>query len=247
MNLPATQTEPNHSTNSELAITRTLTHRAETKYYARARIPRSTFLFLLQCFAEDLSATETANLIGVTRKSVTGIFLKLRRRMAEDCERLSAALTSRIRQDTSLAAAHCVCGRCRAGVSFASPVFGVLADQGKVFAQEIPDCRKPILRAIVRHRLNPALVSIDGWHGFDALVEAESSQPFRVKNELTGVSTATREIRSFWSFARQRLQKFNGVPNRTYYLHLKESEWRFNFSNRDLYSELLRLIERKPL
>jgi transposase len=244
----------------------------EKRYYRRSRIPESKFCELVRYFAEDLSATDVANLTGLTRKSVTTIFLKLRQRMAEECERVSPAMVSRIRQDTSLASARCVCGRCRRGVSFKSPVFGVLANQGKVFAQEIPDCRKPILRAIVRHRLDPAHVSTDGWHGYDALVEAESPLPFRVTNDHAGGSKGTQNIQSFWSFARQRLQKFNGVPNRTFYLHLKESEWRFNFSNNDLgprpmpqvpphmcvsartaltaacmYSELLKLIERNPL
>jgi transposase len=244
----------------------------EKRFYRRSRIPESQFRALVLLFARDVSATEAATLVGLTRKSVTTIFLKLRRRMAEECERLSPVTASRIRQDTSLASARCVCGRCRPGVSFASPVFGVLAAQGKVFTQEIPDCRKPILRAIVRHRLDPAHVPIDGWHGYDALVEAESPQPFRVTNDHTGGSKGTQNIQSFWSFARQRLQKFNGVPNRTFYLHLKESEWRFNFSNSDvvstamtqapsppmcvgaqtagadgMYCELLRLIERNPL
>lgn len=245
---------------------------SEKRFYRRSRIPESQFRELVRLFAQDVSATDAAALVGLTRKSVTTIFLKLRRRMAEECERSSPLAVSRIRQDSSLASAHCVCGRCRRGLSFGSPVFGVLADEDKVFAQEIPDCRKPILRAIVRHRLNPALVPIDGWHGYDALVEAESSQSFRVKNDSPGISTSTRKIQSFWDFARQRLQKFNGVPNRTFYLHLKESEWRFNFSNGvpapalraqspsqmcvgaqtnsaadGMYSELLRLIERNPL
>lgn len=226
----------------------------------------------MRLFAQDVSATEAATLVGLTRKSVTAIFLKLRRRMAEECERVSPAIVSRIRRDTSLASARCVCGRCRPGVSFASPVFGVLADQGRVFTQEIPDCRKPILRALVRRRLDPARIQVDGWHGYDALVEIESPRPFRVTNDHSGGSNGTQNIQDFWTFARQRLQKFNGVSNRTFYLHLKESEWRFNFSNGDLeppflheapshmcvgaqtsraadgmYSELLRLIERNPL
>ena len=61
----------------------------EKRYYRRSRIAESKFCDLVRCFAEDLSATDVANLIGLTRKSVTNIFLKLRRRIAEDRERSS--------------------------------------------------------------------------------------------------------------------------------------------------------------
>jgi len=35
-------------------------------------------------------------------------------------------------------------------------------------------------------------------------------------------------IESFWSYAKRRLVKFNGVPKQTFLLHLKECEFRFN-------------------
>ena len=54
-------------------------------------------------------------------------------------------------------------------------------------------------------------------------------------------------IESFWSYAKRRLQKFNGVPTGTFYLHLKECEYRFNNRNQDLSRLLLKLLERYPL
>lgn len=249
MNLPPTQPEPTHAANPDLSLTRTLLPTTQVKYYARARIPQRTFLLLLKCFAEDLSATETANLTGVTRKSVTGIFLKLRRLLVAECERLSPALVARLRNDPSLSCTRCLCGRCRRGGSLKSPVFAVVAENGKVFGREIPDCRKPILRAIIRRHVDPHSLAVDGWHGYDALVDTECSRPFlihHVENPCCN-SEPIRDVSGFWGFARQRLQKFNGVPNRTFNLHLKESEWRFNLRGADLYCELLKLIEKNPL
>jgi transposase len=49
------------------------------------------------------------------------------------------------------------------------------------------------------------------------------------------------------SYAQRRPQKFNGVPARTFYLHLKECEYRFNNRNEELRTVLLRLLERHPL
>src|SRR5665811_1976224 len=54
-------------------------------------------------------------------------------------------------------------------------------------------------------------------------------------------------IESFWSFAKRRLQKFNGIAPHTFYLHLKECEWRFNHRNDNIYLQLLKLLRTQPL
>ncbi|HUE82511.1 MAG TPA: IS1595 family transposase, partial [Pyrinomonadaceae bacterium] len=53
------------------------------RYYRHSRISESKFCELIRYFSEDRSATEVAKLTGLTRKSVTTIFLRLRQRIAE--------------------------------------------------------------------------------------------------------------------------------------------------------------------
>lgn len=59
------------------------------RYYARSRISERKFRQLLRYFAMDFSATDVAELTGIRRKAVTVIFLKIRQRIAEECERVS--------------------------------------------------------------------------------------------------------------------------------------------------------------
>jgi len=49
-------------------------------------------------------------------------------------------------------------------------------------------------------------------------------------------------IESFWSFAKRRLQKFSGVPKKTFYLHLKEYKCRFDHHIENLEQGLLKLL-----
>jgi transposase-like protein len=64
------------------------------------------------------------------------------------------------------------------------------------------------------------------------------------RNEFARGAAHVNGIESFRSFAkRRRLQKFNGIPVRTFYLHLKESEYRFNNRNKELNKLLLKLLE----
>jgi hypothetical protein len=46
-----------------------------------------------------------------------------------------------------------------------------------------------------------------------------------VSNELARGAHHINGFESFWSFAKRRLQKFNGVSSQTFYLRLKECEW----------------------
>jgi transposase-like protein len=54
-------------------------------------------------------------------------------------------------------------------------------------------------------------------------------------------------IESFWSFAKRRLQKFNGVGRENFNLHLKESEFRFNNRDKVIYKLLLKHLNQKML
>ncbi len=48
-------------------------------------------------------------------------------------------------------------------------------------------------------------------------------------------------IENFWSFVKRRLAKFNGVSRRTFLLHLKECEFRYNHKGAILET-LLRFV-----
>jgi hypothetical protein len=88
----------------------------------------------------------------------------------------------------------------------------------------------------------------NGWHGYDGLVDVEYEKAFRVNKDcLEGDLYSLTEIDRFWSFARHRLEKFNGITNRTFILHLKECEWRFNKRDRNLYAEILELLRQHPI
>ena len=70
-------------------------------FYRRSRISAKKFRQLLRLFALDLTATDAAQLTGLTRKTVTTIFLKIRERIAEECERASPLSSGEVEVDES--------------------------------------------------------------------------------------------------------------------------------------------------
>ena len=94
------------------------------------------------------------------------------------------------------------------------------------------------------------MIHTDRWRGYDGLVDMGFDKHLRVnhgKNEFARGNAHVNSIESFWSYAKRRLVKFNGVPRRTFYLHLKETEYRFNNRHDSVYKALLSLLNKNPL
>ncbi len=84
----------------------------------------------------------------------------------------------------------------------------------------------------------------------DGLVDLGYKKHYRVHhgaNEFAKGKRHINGIESFWSFAKSRLLKFNGIPKSTFYLHLKECEFRFNHRNENIYMFLLKMFRENPL
>ena len=222
----------------------------KNRYYCRSRISEAKFRQLVRCFALDFTATSTAELIGISVRSVNSIYLKIRLRMAEACE-LATPLKDAVEVDESYFGARRVRGKRGRGAYGKTIVFGLLKRQGKVYTEIVPDCSKATLQGIIRGHVEPStVIHSDGWRGYDGLVDIGFDKHFRVNhgaNEFANGERHINGIESFWSYAKRRLAKFNGVPKHTFYLHLKETEYRFNHRRDNLYLELLKLLRLNPL
>ncbi len=220
------------------------------KYYRRSRISEKLFRNLARCFCEDLTATQTARLTGLSVRSVNSIFLKIRRRLAEDCEAQSPC-SGIVEVDESYFGPKRVRGKKGRGAGGKTIVFGVFHRGENVYTQIVPNCKKATLQKVIRGRVSlESVIHSDGWSGYDGLVDVGYKKHFRVKhseNQFAERSNHINGIEAFWSSAKRRLSKFNGLHHHTFYLHLKECEFRFNQRNNDLYAVLLKLLREKPL
>jgi transposase-like protein len=222
----------------------------KNRYYRRSRIAEKKFRQLLRYFAMDFTATDTAVLTAISLRSVNSIYLKLRRHIAIVCEQQSP-LAGAVEVDESYFGARRVRGKRGRGAYGKTIVFGLLKRDGRVYTEIVPDCTKATLQAVIRGRIAPdTVIHSDGWRGYDGLVDIGFDKHFRVNhsaNEFARGEQHINGIESFWSYAKRRLQKFNGVSADTFYLHLKETEFRFNHRRGNLYLELLRLLKLNPL
>jgi transposase len=74
--------------------------------------------------------------------------------------------------------------------------------------------------------------------GYDGLVDIGFDKHLRVNhgdNEFACGERHINGIESFWGYAKKLFSKFNGIDKKMFYLHLKETEYRFNHRHGNLY------------
>ena len=227
-----------------------LSHAKENKYINRSRVTEAKFRDLVKFFSLDLSAQQIAILTKLNRNTVNRYLKLIRKRIAELCES-ETPFKGEIEVDESYFGAKRVRGKRGRGAAGKTPVFGILQRQGKVYTEIVPDCAKATLQAIIRGRVSPeSIIHSDKWRGYNGLVDLGYKKHYRVHhgtNEFARGKNHINGIESFWSYAKNRLIKFHGIPRDTFYLHLKECEFRFNYRNENLYYLLLKMFREKPL
>jgi transposase len=220
------------------------------RYFRFAKISEARFRSLLRCFALDLTATQTAEMTGISVRSVNEIFLRMRGKIFRECEKHSP-FAGELEADESYFGPRRVRGRRGRGAAGKTIVFGLLKRGDKVYTEIVPNASRAALQAIIRHKASiESIVHTDGWRGYNGLVDLGYDKHRRVdhdSNEFTRGRSHINGIESFWSYAKHRLAKFHGMHKATFPLHLKETEFRFNHRKDDLYKLLLSLLRKDPL
>ncbi len=222
----------------------------KNKYIKRSRISEAKFREIIKYFSLDLDAQTIAILTGLNRNTINRYFYLIRGRIAEFCE-LQSPLNGEVEVDESYFGGKRIKGKRGRGAGKKTPVFGILQRGGKVYTEIVPDCAKRKLQAIIRGRVKlDTIIHSDCWRGYNGLVDIGYRKHYRVhhgNNEFASRKSHINGIESFWSFAKRRLMKFHGIPESTFYLHLKECEFRFNYRKQNIYDILLKVIRGNPL
>ena len=222
----------------------------KNKYIKRSRISEAKFREIIRYFSLDLDAQTIAILTGLNRNTINRYFNLIRRRIAEFCE-LQSPFNGEVEVDESYFGGKRIKGKRGRGAGNKTPVFGILQRGGKVYTEIVPNCAKRTLQAIIRGRVKPdTVIHSDYWRGYNGLVDIGYKKHYRVhhgSNEFANNKSHINGIESFWSFAKRRLMKFHGISESTFYLHLKECEFRFNYRKQNIYDILLKMIRENPL
>lgn len=107
-----------------------------------------------------------------------------------------------------------------------------------------------MLQAIIQGRVTlDYVIYFAGWRDNNGLVDVGYGKHLRVghgRKEFVRGRTRINGIEGFWGFAKSRLTRFRSIDKLTFYLHLKECEFRFNHRQEGIYPIILKLCHDKP-
>ena len=222
----------------------------KNRYTNRSKITEAKFRELVRYFAADLDASQIAQLSGLNRNTVNRYLKAIRERIAQFCD-LESPLSGEIEVDESFFGARRVKGKRGRGAYGKTIVFGLVKRQGRVYTQIVPDCTKATLQAIIRGKVTQdSVIYSDGLKSYDGLVDVGYDKHFRINhgnNEFAVGHNHINGIEGFWGVAKTRLAKFRGMSKNTFYLHLKECEFRYNYRKQNLYLTILKIVRLNPL
>ena len=221
------------------------------KYFFRGKISEEKFRRIVRLFCLDIEAKKSAELTNLNRSTVNNIYRKLRERIAELCEAESPFTNGEVELDESYFGARRVRGIRGRGARGKTPVFGMLKRGDKVYTQIVKNCSISELLPIIKGRTDTgAIIYSDGFKSYDGLVNYGYKRHYRVKhgeNEFALGHNHINGIENFWGLCKVRLAKFRGVHRHTFYLHIKECEFRYNYINQNLYLILLKNLRKNKL
>lgn len=221
------------------------------KYIFHSKISEKKFREIIRYFSLDIEASKIAHLVGLSRPTINRILKGIRQRIAEFCETESPFDSGEVEIDESYFGARRVRGVRGRGARGKHIVFGLIKRGGKVYTQVLVNCSARELMPIIMEKVDTeSVIYTDGFRSYDGLVDLGYKKHHRIKhgqNEFAHGSNHINGIENFWAIAKARLSKFRGIHKNTFYLHIKECEFRFNYRNENLYSLLLKIIRNHPL
>ncbi|PSL49619.1 hypothetical protein CLV51_101954 [Chitinophaga niastensis] len=226
----------------------------KNKYLKGAHLSERKFKEILRLFADDLTATQIANISGVSRVTINSYLKKLRHQIARYCETLHPLPTPVVAYDSRHSDPHAdhdsgtlVAVKPEVDRIIKPVIFGICRLSDRLHTEILPDVSRSMIHAATRGRsVLESLGAAERLRRFNGLVDLGQYRLYRLGNQSSDTHQMD-DVDAFWGLTKHRLAKFKGLNRNTAYLHLKECEYRFNHRNDDLFMVLLELLKTYPL
>ena len=205
---------------------------------------------ILDVFLKDLTASVSANLLKLNRNTINRYYNLFREAIFKHSLSILEKELGAFEVDESYFGARRIRGKRGRGAAGKTPVFGLLKRYGMVLVSLVSNCSRESLLPIIQGKiLEGSTIYTDGWKAYDGLI-LNGYEHYRVhhsKSEFVRGKSHVNGIESFCSFAKRRLDKFNGLTNDKFFLHLKECEFRFNNRHKNLEKETLKIMRKAEI
>ena len=198
---------------------------------SHCRLKRNVQLRLLEYFVLEVTARSAADLLNIHPNSAALFYRKIREVIVFYLEQESKEIFDGFIELDESYFGGVRKGKRGRGAAGKVAVFGILKRGGKVFTQIVSNTKSETLMPLISRKIAlDSVVYTDSYKSYNVLdvshfyhERINHSERFGDgKNHING-------IENFWNQAKRVLRKYNGIPNDSFPLFLKECEFRFNY------------------
>ena len=221
----------------------------KNRYLKGAHLSERKVRELIKLFSEDLTATQIANITGISRITVNAYFKLIRTHIAKFCEErnpfhfTNGTVTYHASEGGTVASNDAVSKK-----SF----YGIFKNDETIHTDKIANIDAEWMYDWLKGKTEGDKDIIEKYrlHVYNGIADFNSIRLYRINESVPGVTRGKShvdEIDMFWGLLKSRLIKFRGLNSGTLYLHVKETEFRYNYRENDLFELLMEILHKRPL
>lgn len=221
----------------------------KNRYLKGAHLSERKVRELIKLFSEDLTATQIANITGISRITVNAYFKLIRTHIAKFCEErnpfhfTNGTVPYHASENGTVASNGAVSKK-----SF----YGIFRNDDTIHTDKIANIDADWMNDWLKGKTEGEKSIIEQYrlNVYNGIADFNSIRLYRVNESVPGVTRSKShidEIDMFWGMLKSRLIKFRGLNSGTLYLHVKETEFRYNYRENDLFELLMEILHKRPL
>ncbi|MFT3700851.1 MAG: hypothetical protein QM802_00650 [Agriterribacter sp.] len=211
----------------------------KNKLLKGAHLSERKYREILQLFCDDLTATQIADISGVSRVTINNYFRLIRSAIAAYCDDHYKHLSSGNNAN----------GTVEEEIEFSTEqpqgYYGLRIQNGKIGTGWLKEIDEELINRLRSISKNGSSVNLTkNYQDYHAIADCSEWQLYWINAgvDSANVTQTLSEINGFWSHTKGRLHKFRGMNKKMLYLHIKECEFRYNFRNDDILLQLINVI-----
>lgn len=221
----------------------------KNRYLKGAHLSERKVRELIKLFAEDLTATHIASITGISRITVNAYFKLIRTHIAKFCEEKNPLHYS----NGTLGFLPLENGSMTASdPGLKKSFYGIFKSSDAVHAYKMSNIDGQWLYDWLKGKIEGDKDTIEKHHlqMYSGIADFNNVRLYRINGTIPNMPRSksySDEVDIFWGMLKSRLIKFRGLNSSTLYLHVKETEFRYNYRDSDLFELLMEILHKHPL
>lgn len=211
-------------------------------YLERIKIPYNQLIYLIHLFVLGVPAFRIAKLSSTSKNTIERMFRLFRQAIYENSLNNLQELSGELELDETMFGGYRK-GKRGWGAAGKQIVFGIYQRNGRVIVFPVSNRKaETLIPLIKKHTKRGSVYYTDEYEGYVSLVfRGKHIRITKKKGQPVGENNLNG-LEGFWSYAKNWLYHYRGVPRKYFHYYLKEIEFRFNNRDDDLFDEIVKLL-----